>query len=159
MDKPIDTKQEFTIYCIEKLTKDSEVTIKNSESNKTIISKVFYDLIYEISSYYSQFYEELARTHPKIDLLVAHGTMILSKIEKLKSAYSDLLKSKLINFKMIELYMEFLTNFVGENALDKDDISRLMKAQQNIYFEDISENYLPTVSLYLETGSIENANS
>ena len=60
---------------------------------------------------------------------------------------------------MIELYMEFLTNFVGENALDKDDISRLMKAQQNIYFEDISENYLPTVSLYLETGSIENANS
>ena len=159
MDKPIDTKQEFTIYCIEKLTKDSEVTIKNSESNKTIISKVFYDLIYEISSYYSQFYEELARTHPKIDLLVAHGTMILSKIDKLKSAYSDLLKSKLINFKMIELYMEFLTNFVGENALDKDDISRLMKAQQNIYFEDISENYLPTVSLYLETGSIENANS
>ena len=128
MDKPIDTKQEFTIYCIEKLTKDSEVTIKNSESNKTIISKVFYDLIYEISSYYSQFYEELARTHPKIDLLVAHGTMILSKIDKLKSAY-------------------------------KDDISRLMKAQQNIYFEDISENYLPTVSLYLETGSIENANS
>ena len=85
--------------------------------------------------------------------------MILSKIDKLKSAYSDLLKSKLINFKMIELYMEFLTNFVGENALDKDDISRLMKAQQNIYFEDISENYLPTVSLYLETGSIENANS
>jgi len=39
--------------------------------------------------------------------------MIRSKIEKLKSAYSDLLKSKLINFKMIELYMEFLTNFVG----------------------------------------------
>lgn len=34
-----------------------------------------------------------------------------------------------------------------------------MKAQQNIYFEDISENYLPTISLYLETGSIENANS
>jgi len=34
-----------------------------------------------------------------------------------------------------------------------------MKAQQNIYFEDISENYIPTISLYLETGSIENANS
>jgi hypothetical protein len=39
------------------MTKDSEVTIKNSESNKNVISKVFYDLIYEISTYYSQFYE------------------------------------------------------------------------------------------------------
>lgn len=57
VDKPIDYRQDFTLYCIEKLTKDSEVTIKNSQSNKNIISKVFYDLIYEISSCYSQFYE------------------------------------------------------------------------------------------------------
>ena len=40
-----------------------------------------------------------------------------------------------MNFKMIELYIEFLTNFVGENALDKEDIGRLIKAQQHIYFE------------------------
>jgi len=77
------------------------VTLRNSESNKGIISKVFYDLIYEISSYYSQFYSELGSTHPKIDVIVDYGTKIRSKIELLKSAYSDLLKSKLINFRMI----------------------------------------------------------
>jgi len=45
-----------------------------------MISKLFYDLIYEISSYYSQFYEELTRTHPKMDLIVEYGTTIAIKI-------------------------------------------------------------------------------
>lgn len=45
------------IYSIDKLTKDSEVSLRNSESNKGAISKVFYDLIYEISACYSLFYE------------------------------------------------------------------------------------------------------
>jgi hypothetical protein len=62
--------------------------MKSSESNKNVISKVFYDLIFEISSYYSQFYEELARTHPKIDSIVALGISIRKKVEKLKEIYS-----------------------------------------------------------------------
>ena len=67
-------KQEFIVYSIEKMGKDSEVTLNTSEMNKNVVSKIFYDLIYEISTYYSQFYEELARTHPKIDVIVRIGT-------------------------------------------------------------------------------------
>lgn len=87
-----------------------------------------------------------------------HGTEIHQKIAKLKEVYAELLKLRLINFKMIELYIEFVSKFVSEGALDKGDISRLSKLQQNIYFEDISENYLPTLTFYPESGSIENAN-
>jgi len=50
-------KQDFILHCIENLTRDSEVTIRTSESNKGAVSKVFYDLIFEISSDYSLFYE------------------------------------------------------------------------------------------------------
>jgi hypothetical protein len=81
------------------------VTIRTSESNKGAVSKVFYDLIFEISSDYSLFYEELARTHPKIDAVVRLGIGIRKKVDKLKEAYSELLRSRLINFKMIELYL------------------------------------------------------
>ena len=133
-DKPLTFQQDFILYSIEKLTKDSEATIKSSESNKNVISKVFYDLIYEISSHYSLFYEELARTHPKIDSIVSLGISIRKKVEKLKEIYAELLKTRLINFKMIELYLEFFTNFVNENVMDKESVNRLMKVQQHMHF-------------------------
>lgn len=104
-EKELTLSQDFNVYCIEKMTKDSEVTIKNSESNKNAIKKVFYDLIYEIATYYSLFYEELTRSNPTIDTIASHGTAIHEKISRLKEVYAELLKLKLINFKMIELYI------------------------------------------------------
>jgi len=47
----------------------------------------------------------LARTHPKIDAIVTLGINIRRKVERLKEVYSELLKTRLINFKMIELYL------------------------------------------------------
>lgn len=120
---------------------------------------MFYDLIFEISCNYSLFYEELGRAHPKIDSMVGLGMGIRQKVEKLKEIYTELLKTRLINFKMIELYLEFFTNFVNENVMDKESISRLMKVQQHMHFEDIAENYLPTFTFYPDTGNLENANS
>jgi len=158
-DKPLTLKQDFALFCIDSLTRDSEVTIKNSESNKNVVAKVFYDLIFEISGGYAQFYEELARTHPKIDTIVRLGVGIRKKIAKLKTAYAELLKSKLINFKMIELYLEFFAGFVNENVLDRESVGRLMKVQQHMHFEDIAENYLPTFTIYPDSGNLENANS
>ena len=38
--------QDYVLYCIEDLSKDSEVTIQASETNKQIKVKVFYDLLY-----------------------------------------------------------------------------------------------------------------
>lgn len=45
-----------------------------------------------------------------------------------------MLKLKLINFKMIDFYIEFMTTFIKEKPLDQDDIDRLAKLQQNIFF-------------------------
>lgn len=69
------------------------------------------------------------------------------------------MKTRLINFKMIELYLEFFTNFVNEDVMDRESVNRLMKVQQHMHFEDIAENYIPTLTLYPDTGNIENANS
>jgi len=49
--------EDFILYCIEKLSKDSETTLKNIESSKNVYTKLFYDLIFEICSGYSSFYE------------------------------------------------------------------------------------------------------
>lgn len=133
-EKTESISEDFVLYCIDKMSKDSEITIQSSESNKNAITKVFYDLIFETSSHYNLFYEELSRSTPIIDSMVRHGTEIQLKIGKLKEVYAELLKIKMINFKMIELYIEFVSKFVSQNALDKDDISRLSKLQQNIYF-------------------------
>ena len=35
---------------------------------------------------------------------------------------------------MIDIYIEFMTKFVKEKSLDKDDVDRLLKLQQNIFF-------------------------
>ena len=43
--------------------------------------------------------------------------------------------------------------------MDRESVNRLMKVQQHMHFEDIAENYLPTLTLYPDTGNIENANS
>ena len=60
---------------------------------------------------------------------------------------------------MIELYLEFFSNFVNQNVMDKDSVSRLMKVQQHMHFQDIAQNYLPTVTFYTDSGNVENANS
>lgn len=43
--------------------------------------------------------------------------------------------------------------------MDRESVNRLMKVQQHMHFEDIAENYIPTLTLYPDTGNIENANS
>lgn len=51
-----------------------------------------------------------------------------------------------------------MTRFVSEDTFTKEDIARLSKIQAPP-FDDISENYKPTLALYPETGKIENVNS
>ena len=60
---------------------------------------------------------------------------------------------------MIELYLEFCTHFVNGRAMEKESIVGLMKLQQRMHFEDICDNYLPTMSLYPDTGNLENVNA
>jgi hypothetical protein len=59
----------------------------------------------ESTANYALFYEELGKPHPKIGTIVRLGITIRTKIDRLKIAYSDLIKTKLISFKMVELYL------------------------------------------------------
>ena len=60
---------------------------------------------------------------------------------------------------MAELYIDFVKVFVGLDFLDKDDSERLTNLQKNVVFEDISENPLPTLTIFPEIGTVEDANA
>ena len=60
----------------------------------------------------------------------------------------------MINFKMIELYLEFCANFVTGKAMEKESVAGLMRLQERMNFEDICDNHLPTVALYPDTGNL-----
>lgn len=79
-------------------------------------------------------------------------------MEKLKGVYEQLLKLKLLNFRMAELYIDFVKAFVGLDFLDKDDSERLTNLQKIVVFEDIAENPFPTITIYPESGLLEDAN-
>ena len=81
--------------------RDTEITLSNNQSNKEMVVKGFYDLMYELSYHYEQFYEELSRNHPVIDVLILHGMVIRNKIIKIKEVYSELLKLKMLSFKLV----------------------------------------------------------
>lgn len=76
--------------------------------------------------------------HPKIGKVIIAGGGIYMMIARLKKIYLELIKSKMLNFKMIELYLSFFTCFVNENIIDKETICRLMKLQKRMHFEEIS---------------------
>jgi hypothetical protein len=78
---------------------------------------------------------------------------------KLKGVYEQLLKLKLLNFRMAELYIDFVKCFVGLDFLDNDDAERLTNLQKNVEFEDISESPVPTFTVFPESGSVEDANA
>jgi len=93
------------------------------------------------------------------DILVDNGVAVMEKMEKLKTVYEQLLKLKLLNFRMAELYIDFVKSFVGLEFLDRDDAERLTSLQKNVEFEDISENPMPTFTVFPESGTIEDANA
>jgi hypothetical protein len=62
MQKPqLTTSQDYMLFCLDQLSKDSEISLQSSESNKEAICKAFYDLLIELADHYSQFYDELAK--------------------------------------------------------------------------------------------------
>ena len=87
-EKDLNWKQDFIVYSIGVSNKDSQVSLRNSEASNALASKVFYDLIFELCMNYSSFYEELARTNPKIDVILREGTTIRQKVDKLRNTYS-----------------------------------------------------------------------
>ena len=97
------------------------MSLKTSEDNREVIVKAFYDLMAELASHYAFFYDELTQSNPVIDILVTNGVAIMEKMDKLKGVYEQLLKLNLLNFRMAELYLDFVKCFVGLDFLGKDD--------------------------------------
>ena len=52
----ITASQDYALYCIEKISKNSEVSIQVSDENSELKKKAFYDILSEISDHYQEFY-------------------------------------------------------------------------------------------------------
>ena len=59
---------------------------------------------------------------------------------------------------MVEIYLQFFNNFVHETVCNEENITLMANIQKAIEYEDINENYLPTLAIYPDTGVLENAN-
>jgi hypothetical protein len=58
MKKPqLTWSQDYVLFCINELSRDSEVSLKASEDNREAVVKAFYDLMAELASHYAIFYD------------------------------------------------------------------------------------------------------
>ena len=88
MKKPgLTWSQDYILYCIDELSRDSEVSLQTSKDSREAVVKAFYDLMTELADHYASFYDELTQNNPVTDTLVSNGVAIMEKMEKMKSVY------------------------------------------------------------------------
>jgi hypothetical protein len=107
---------------------------------------------------FSEFYAELLKSKPKLETITTYGEKMRRKGEEVQETYLDLLKKKAISFKAIEVYIEFELYFLKGNSLNNDLLKKIISIQKNIKTDDIQQIYLPAITVYSESGQVEDAN-
>ena len=69
-----------------------------------------------------------------------------------------MIRKRILNFKSIQLYMDFMAYFFNENVIDNNLVERLKKIQKANDVQDLNESYLPCLTVALDSGIIENSN-